>query len=175
MVAAAVAVSGCGDNLPPPDACTPPVGPYGTIGMFASTHAVRTHDGAGNETVAFLAALQPGPEADTLDIQLIEGMGAFAGGPPMPGTYALTGVETQLATCGVCVVMEAGTPHEYYVAQRGTLAIEDLGTSFKAALSDVELAHVTVDPVTTMSTIVDGCPTTITAAMWDTPISSAAR
>jgi hypothetical protein len=173
-VAAAVAVSGCGDNLVPPDAlpaCSQPIAPYGTIEMFASTHAVRTQDGAGKQTIAFLGAVQPGPTADTLDIQLIQGNGAFANGPPAAGMYSLTGAEAQLATCGVCVVIEAGMPREYYVAQRGTLAIQDAGTRFQAALSDVELAHVTVDPLTSMSTIVDSCQTSITGAMWDTPIN----
>jgi hypothetical protein len=175
MVAAAFAVSGCGDDhggvdavvLPP---CMLTVAQYGAIASFTSTNAVRTQDGAGNQHVAFLGALQPGPTADTLDIQLIQGMGAFAGGPPAAGTYALTGAETQLATCGVCVVIEAGTPREYYAAQRGTLVIETVDTSFKASLSNAELAHVTVDPMTSVSTIVDACTTSVTSASWDTPV-----
>lgn len=173
-VAAAFAVSACGDNLvPTPDAppCANPVAPYGTIDMFASAHAVRTQDGAGKQTVAWLGALQGGPSSDTLDIQLIEGMGAFSGGPPAPGTFSLTGAEAQLGTCGVCVVIESGTPREDYAAQSGTLVIEQVDTTFKASLSNVELAHVTFDPMTSMSTIVDSCQTSITAASWDTPIN----
>lgn len=158
--------------MPAPDAppCMMSVTSYGTIASFTSTNAVRTQDGASNVTIAFLGALGAGPTADTLDIQLIQGMGAFAGGPPVAGTYALAAAETQLATCGVCVVIEAGMPRAYYAAQSGTLVIDKLDTSFKASLSDVELAHVTVDPITSVSTIVDACATSITAASWDTPI-----
>jgi hypothetical protein len=172
-VAAAVAVSACGDNIvPAPDAppCMMSVTSYGTIASFTSTNAVRTQDGAGNVTIAFLGALGAGPTADTLDIQLIQGMGAFAGGPPAAGTYMLTGPETQLSTCGTCVVIEAGTPRSYFAAQRGTLTIEQLDTSFKASLANVELAHVEVDPMTSVSTIVDSCTTSITAASWVTPV-----
>lgn len=172
-VAAVVFVSGCGDNLVPVDApaCGLSVAPYGTIDTFVSAHAVRTQDAAGKVTIAWLGALQAGPMGDTLDIQLIQGMGAFAGGPPAAGTYSLTGVESQLGTCGVCVVIETGMPREDFAAQSGTLVIEQIDTSFKASLSHVKLAHVTFDPATMMSTIVDGCRTSITAASWDTPIN----
>ena len=171
-VAAAFAVSTCGDNLvvgPDAPPCMLSVTDYGTVASFTSTNAVRTQSGSGSQTVAFLAALGVGPTADTLDIQLIQGMGAFSGGPPVAGTYKLTGPESQLSTCGVCVVIEAGMPKQDFVAQRGTLVIDALDTSFKAALSDVELAHVTIDPMTTVSTIVDSCRTSISAS-WDTPI-----
>lgn len=176
-MAAAVVVSACGDNIIAVDAapdlppCSLPLAPYGTIDMFASAHATRTTDGGGKQTVAFLGALAPGPTADTLDIQLIGGNGAFAGGAPAPGTYALSGVEAQLATCGVCVVIEAGMPREYYAAQRGTLVIDQVDTRFKASLAQVDLAHVAVDPSTSTSTIVDACRTSITAASWDVPIN----
>lgn len=173
-VAAVVAVSGCGDNAVPADAlpaCSSPVASYGTVDAFASVRAVRTQDGAGNQTVAFLGALQAGPMGDTLDIQLIQGMGAFTGGPPAAGTYALTGAEAQLATCGVCVVVEVGPARDDYAAQSGTLVIAAVDTHFQASLADVQLAHVVVDPVTSRSTIVDSCATSITAASWDTPIN----
>ena len=107
----------------------------------------------------------------TADIQLIGGNGAFAGGAPAPGTYSLTGAEAQLATCGACVVIEAGMPREYYAAQRGTLVIDEVDTRFKASLAQVELAHVSVDPATSTSTVVDACRTSITAASWDVPIN----
>jgi hypothetical protein len=173
-VAAAVVVSGCGDNaVIAPDAppCSLTITQYGAIASFASTHAARSQDGAGKQTVAWLGALAPGPTADTLDIQLIQGNGAFAGGPPAAGTYSLTGAEAQLATCGVCVVVEAGMNRDYFAAQSGTLVIEDVGTSFKGSLSNVQLAHVTVDPATSVSTIADACATSITSASWDTPIN----
>lgn len=144
---------------------------YGAIQTFDSTRAVRTTDGAGKQTIAFLGALSAGGTADTLDIQLIQGMGAFASGPPAAGTYALTGAEAQLSTCGVCVVLDAGMPRSYFAAQSGTLVIEDATTSFKASLSNVTLAHVDVDPDTSVSTIVDACETHVTSASWDTPIN----
>ena len=144
---------------------------YGAIASFNSTHAVRTTDGAGKATIAWLGSLGVGPTADTLDIQLIQGNGVFAGGAPGAGTYALTGAEAQLSTCGACVVIEAGMPREYFAAQSGTLVIDDASTSFKASLANVTLAHVTIDPQTSVSTIVDTCTTTITSASWDTPIN----
>ena len=181
LVAAAVAVSACGDNLVPIDAapdvpaCTSSPPQLGTISAFDTTRAVSTHDGSGNETIAFLGAVQAGPDADTLDIQLIQGMGAFAGGPPAAGTYPLSGVETQLSTCGVCVVVEGGTPRGYYAAQRGTLVIDAVDTHFQASLSNVDFAHVDVDPNTSVSTIIDTCTASITTATWDTPITARAR
>ncbi|MBV8758383.1 MAG: hypothetical protein JO257_13945 [Deltaproteobacteria bacterium] len=181
VVAAAFAVSGCGDNRVPIDAppdipaCTSTPPAPGALSAFDSTKAVRNHDQAGKQTVAFLGALQPGPTADTLDIQLIEGMGAFASGPPVPGTYALTGVETQLATCGVCVVLEGGMPRGYYVARDGMLTVDAVDTHFQASLSNVDFVHVDVDANTSVSTIIDTCTFSIASASWDTPIIAQAR
>jgi len=177
-VAAAVVVSGCGSGLKSADAapdvpaCTLTfTADYGAIQAFDSTQAARTTDGSGKQTIAFLGALASGGSADTLDIQLIQGMGAFANGPPAAGTYSLTGAEAQLSTCGVCVVIDGGTPRSYFAAQSGTLVIEDASTRFKASLSNVKLDHVDVDPNTSVSTIVDTCQMSVTSASWDTPIN----
>ncbi len=143
---------------------------------FASTSASLVHDQSGNEMIAWLGALQSGATSDVLDIQLIQGSGVFASSPPAPGTFALLGAETQLATCGACVVLEVGVPREYFVAQSGTLVIDALGPSgtgsFQASLSSVTLARVMIDPTTNESTVEnDGCQTSITAASWNTPIN----
>ena len=159
-----------------PDAPACPVPPSEGTLAFTSTRAARVHDGAGKETVAWLGALAIGATADVLDIQLLQGSGAFAGGPPTTGTFALSGAEIQLATCGICVVFEVGSPREYFVAQSGTLVIDELGPTgtghFRASLSNATLPRVTIDPATNHSTVVgDGCQTTIVAASWDTPIN----
>ncbi len=181
-----MAQAGCGDNLAGPDAaidadrpdaapCVVPASGYGML-AFTSTRAARVHDGAGKETVAWLGALQSGPMADVLDIQLLEGRGAFAGGPPTPGTFALVGAETQLKTCGVCVVLQVSAPRQYFVAQGGKLVIDELGPTgtgrFRATLSNVTLRHVMIDPVTSESMVLrDGCRTSITTTSWDTAIN----
>jgi hypothetical protein len=185
-LATAVSLFGCGDNLAGPDAaidvvrpdaapCPLPADGYGTL-VFDSTRASRVRDSAGKETVAWLGSLQAGPFGDLLDIQLIEGHGAFASGPPGPGTYPLTGVERQLATCGICIVLEVGSPRQYVVAQGGTLVIDELGPTgtgrFRATLMNAPFARVLVDPMTTHSTVLnDGCETSITTTSWDTPIN----
>ena len=63
-MAAAVVVSACGDNdkrvdaAPDVAACTLTfTADYGAIQSFDSTRAVRTTDGSGKQTIAFLGAL----------------------------------------------------------------------------------------------------------------------
>jgi hypothetical protein len=167
-----VGVACSNDDAP---TCPFPIADYGTVDAFAGARAARTIDGVGNEMIAWLGGLQQGPTADVLDVQLVGGAGAFAGGAPHAGTFALTGAETQLATCGVCVVVKTRTPREHFVAQSGTLVIDELGPSgtgrFRATLTDASFVHVSVDFETSMSVVLDdGCHTSITAASWDTPI-----
>lgn len=178
--------TGCGDNLAGPDAaidaeridaapCPIATSGYGAL-AFASTRAGRIHDGAGKETVAWLGALQAGPMSDVLDIQLLEGHGVFASGPPRTGMFALNGAESQLATCGTCVVLQVSAPRQYLVVQSGTLTIAELGPTgsgrFVGSLTNATLARVTIDPVTNESRLLhDGCRTSITSASWDTPIN----
>ena len=180
LVTTAVCVSGCGDDLSPADAsvdgppCVVPTAGYGAL-LFTSTNAARRTLG-GVETVAWLGAMQSGPMSDLVDIQLIQGNGVFAGGLPAPGTYELTGAETQLLTCGACVVIHASVPRQYFVAQSGTLVVDELGPTgtgqFRGSLANVTFVHVTVDSMTTQSTVIDdGCHTSITAASWSTPIN----
>lgn len=169
-LATAVCVFGCGDDAPAPDAARSCVVPadYGAL-TFASTHAGRLADG----TVAWLGTLQGGLMSDVLDIQLVSGNTVFAGGMPMPGTFSLTGAESQTMTCGVCVVIQASVPRQYFLAQSGTLLVEELGGTMKATLTDATFAHVTIDLATSQSTPADdGCSTSITSAGWTTPIGS---
>lgn len=174
-LATAVLLFGCGDDAAPPDAppCTlVPAAGYGTL-SFASTHAGRL----GNGTVAWLGTLQGGMTSDVLDIQLVAGNTVWAAGPPAPGTFALTGAEAQLMTCGVCVVLQVNVPRQYFVAQGGTLVVDEVGPTgtgkFRATLTDATFAHVMVDLATSRSTVVDdGCTTSITSASWETTITS---
>lgn len=158
-----------------PDAgppCVVPADGYGAL-AFASTRAARLTDG----TVAWLGALQAGVMSDVLDIQLVPGNTVFAGGVAAPGTFALGGAESQLMTCGVCVVLQVSVPRQYFVAQGGTLVIDEVGPTgtgtLRASLADATFAHVMVDLATSRSTVVDdGCTTSITSASWDTMIGT---
>ena len=102
---------------------------------------------------------------DVLLIDLYKGYGAFAAGwPTAPTTIQLQGAEIDYSTCGACVLgltdFTDGAPTgDPYMAVGGTMMLETTGPNMlKGKLTNVQLAHVTVDEDTSATTAhADGC------------------
>jgi hypothetical protein len=136
---------------------------------YDATYDVTTYDGALNADAA----------PDYLDIELYNGVGVFASGGVVPGTYQLTGAELDYATCGACVLLfgnvdtTGGTITQYYMAQGGTLKLTaTTGANLTGTLTNMTFASVTIDPDTFESTP-DGnaCTSSITSAAFTAPLT----
>jgi hypothetical protein len=104
-----------------------------------------------------------------LALELYKNFGAFAGGPIVPGTFPITGVELDYATCGVCPLIRSA--EKIYYATAGTITVGEVFPTFRFTASNLALEEVTIDPTTFESTPVPGgCTTQITSAMFSAPV-----
>lgn len=118
----------------------------------------------------------PGGTAASADVLLLEtwdGKGPFVGGAVKPGTYTISGADTSIATCGVCLyvmgdVDAAGVAKQVYLAQSGTVTIEAVGTTFTASVSGVGLAHW---DMTAQAAATDSCTADLGAATMSAPVT----
>jgi hypothetical protein len=121
----------------------------------------------------FLQAALPGTD-NALSIELYDGLGVFSGGIAT-GTYEITGAETQYKDCGACVLIYAGwadttmEPTAFYMADSGSLTIDNFTTAMTGSIANVHLIHVTINTAGdfTSTPVNDGCESTITSATFD--------
>jgi len=92
----------------------------------------------------------------TLNVALLEGFWPFEGGT-QPGSYMLDG-QTNLATCGACVVLTNGSSQ--YMPVWGSLEISSVNP-LVGSLNGVTFLEVRIDPVTYETTPVVDCPGTV--------------
>lgn len=106
-----------------------------------------------------LSATIPGTQ-DVVQVELWDGRGAFTGGAVTPGTYQITGAETDHATCGVCVRAlgdRGGAGQKEYFASGGSVEITAVGGN--GAPIAATITNVTFDEVdpTTHQKVTGGC------------------
>jgi hypothetical protein len=110
---------------------------------------------------------------DQIAISLWPGFGIFTNTPVGPGTYTITGAETNMNTCGACVEIFADVDPNagsdgHYQAQSGTLVITSISGRFTGTLTNATLVR---------DDSPDGCSTHIDtlAVRRPMPPSTAAR
>ncbi|HUS30203.1 MAG TPA: hypothetical protein VMZ53_16965 [Kofleriaceae bacterium] len=147
-------------------------GDLGNLTGFAGT---QLQDGSttqrirwvGSETAA--TANQASP--DVLYVELWDGFGAFTGGAARTGTFTISGNETDLDTCGVCVMMLANvtnnTPAKTLVATSGTVTITSVGTT-AGQMTQATVTNASFTEVTCNQT--NGC-TNVAGSTCTSPIS----
>lgn len=159
------------------DAGTTPTcraGNFGNAGALQGTAQANT----AATFIAYYGELNTDPMQDVLSIQLYAGYGVFTGDAGVrPGTYTLSGDETNFATCGACVQIfadvnpDGGAGGERYMATGGTLTLTSTQGTLTGSLSNANLVEVTVDPNTFVSTPVpNGCTSSISSASFTAPI-----
>ena len=108
---------------------------------------------------------------DMLLVDLWKGYGAFTSGLPTgPMTVQLSGGESSYETCGACITVQtdytmSGPTGDPYMATAGTLNLTSANaTSIAGTLSNVTFTHVTVDPMSGVTTpSADGCSATLSS------------
>ncbi len=177
---AALAACGGGDgDVTPIDGpaanCTVSTASYGDKGALTgvATFASSTMNPA-IYRIAVQAALEAAEPTDVLFIDFFTGYEPFgtsmAPTAVVPGTYQLTGAQTDFETCGVCVTVgtnatQTGYDDDYMVTG-GSVTVtavgDAVGETLTLSVSNLQLQHVTIDPMSGATAPVgDGCTTTI--------------
>ena len=114
-----------------------------------------------------LAAALPAGAMDFIQLELWDGTGPFAGTTVHTGTFTIAGVDTDYATCGVCV---RGIGHkgeadvQEYIATSGTVTVTAVGaapSSFTASVSNI--GFVQIDQ-TMHKPVANGCSVSVAAS-----------
>lgn len=134
---------------------------------------------AGDETSPMVygmtATLDAGPPPDMFELQLWSGFGVFKNSVA-PGTIPITGDETSLFDCGLCLLVFGdlaanGSTDSVLVAQSGTVVIEEInleaGARFKGRADDLHYAQVNSD-----GPIPGGCEIQITNIQFDVTLDA---
>jgi hypothetical protein len=149
-----------GGSDPPPDA--PPQNPNVCLipGSYADLGAKTGNTVQGPTTLT--VTLDAGPPKDSFFLKLVAGKGVFAGGLA-PGTYTISGADSDFTTCGLCtniiadIVAMAG-PTKFYYANAGTITLTSVQPP-AGTLTDLSFVETTVGG----AVIPSGCTTTMTA------------
>lgn len=121
--------------------------------------------------VSYAGAVNADAQPDILGLQLYDGFGVFANGI-VPGTYSITGDETQFATCGACVFLLTdfdgmNFADDGYLATGGTLTITSV-SPLQGSVDGITFQHVEIDTMFMSTPHPDGCTSALTAASFDT-------
>ncbi len=145
----------------------------GNLGALAGARATQKNQqgsmGA-RKVYDLIADLSADP--DVLDVQLLDERGVFAG-PVAPGTYEITGAETNSKTCGACVYVLADIvpmvgAKKFYLAQSGTLVVDSITPELSGSLSNVTVQEIDLN---TGAPVTGGCTATIEAATFSAPLT----
>jgi hypothetical protein len=122
-------------------------------------------------------------DTDLIHLWVYDGFGSFGTGSAdkiKTGTYPLTGNETSFATCGICLFIDTdfvsgGMPKDTYFATGGSLNLTSVGSNgsgtFAGTLSNVTLAHVTINQTDGTTTAVGDCNSAITSLAFSGPLA----
>jgi hypothetical protein len=150
----------------PASSCLAPAS-MGPLGALAGAEAVRTNQSGsmGTRKVWRLGAFVDDQEPhDQILVELWDGHGAFADGTVTTGTFEIAGPETDIDTCGVCVYLygdvEGGLPSQQYLAEAGTVVIDQLLPEMTGSIDGVELRELDGEG----SLVADGCTSSIESA-----------
>jgi hypothetical protein len=148
------------DTDAPAAACGMPETTPAFGALTASSATQRNQPGSqGTRKIYTAAATLPGSD-ETVQVELWDNLGAFAGGLVAVGTYPLTGPELSYATCGVCVVATAtdGVSTQTYFATGGTVevvALGPVGSPLTVEITDVTFGQ--IDPAANNAPVPNGC------------------
>jgi hypothetical protein len=176
-------VGGTGDpgggGAPPPsgDQCKVPT-TFGDLGSLSAGTTITLPQAAAQPTgpkvllfnVSITDPKAPTAPADILHLELWEGTGFFASGFK-PGTYQITGAETDYYNCSACVIFAADfdqtakAPAKFYMAKSGTVtltAVDDTPSTGKltGSLSNIQFTDVDVSGMAQVA-VNDGCATSL--------------
>jgi hypothetical protein len=147
---------------------------YATVPAAANPIAFSAQPG-GKLAIFLPHALNDDQAPDVLLIEIWDGYGAFTDGL-RTGTFPITGDETNILECGVCVsigadVVEGAGPGKIYVASGGSMSLQQVSASrIQGSLSNVTLREVTISEENGQQEVAAGCTTSIGSFSFDAPV-----
>ena len=137
---------------------------------------------SGGETINYNSQLNAEPMPDGLALNLVEGAGVYASRSIGPvSNVALTGDESQLATCGTCVVLVADADavsesfKAIYMPTAGSITITSVSPRLRGTLSDVTFVEIEFGSGGAQETVPNGCSSHIASFAFDTAVTQTAR
>ncbi len=133
----------------------------GALGALGAVTATASANGNGDPLLAI--TLAAGPPRDVLQLRLVAGAGAFAGGIKT-GTFSISGADASFTGCGLCVAIIADIvagvgPTKFYQATSGTVTLTSATSPYAGTVKDLSFGEVTID-----GTPVPGCKTEVASA-----------
>lgn len=120
-----------------------------------------------------------GTKPDLVEIELWDGLGEFTGGMMAPGTYEITGAETKVLSCGICLYIysdatvvdgEVVDSAKDYIATGGSITVDSVTGNFTGSLDGVTFTE--IDWTSEDGSALDGgCTTAIPSATFDVAIT----
>ena len=119
--------------------------------------------------------LDQGPPRDVFEIQFWSGFGVF-GSEVAPGSFPITGAETNLNDCGLCAIIfgdlaSNGTTNTVLVAQSGTFTVDEIdlqpGARFRGSAPEIQYAQVNSGGI-----VPNGCSLEVTNIQIDVTLDS---
>lgn len=130
--------------------------------------------------IQLLGAAAGGEKPDVLAIELWDGFGAFDGGDVAIGDFTIAGVETAVATCGVCVYIWADATladgevldkEKEYIATGGMVTIDSIEGNLTGSVSNLTFTEINASS-TEGTPLEGGCETAITSGTFDVLIEA---
>lgn len=163
-----------------PDAGTDPVetchvaeslGDLGLMELAEASQVNQSGSMGARKIYRLNVTLNPDAEYDVFSLQLWDERGAFLG-PAEPGTFTISGDETNFNTCGVCAtvlgnIVPMQGARQFYIAQGGTVTIDSISPTFSGSITGLTLQEFDLD---TGAAIQDGCTTVIDSASFSTEL-----
>lgn len=151
-------------DAPPASATCTLDASLGTLGTMANATAqmYNVPGSQGKQHFYRAYAMVPGTTpADYVEVILVDGKGPFANGLVAPGTYPIAGADTNIGTCGVCVLAmgdvdaTSGLAKQVYMAQSGSVTVTTVGaagTTLAVSVSGLGLAQYDLTAAATSGT-----------------------
>jgi hypothetical protein len=131
------------------------------------------------KTLQLLGTAANGTKPDLIAIELWDGYGAFMDGDATTGTFTIQGMDTAVATCGVCIYIYSDATvaegvivdsEKDYIATGGTLMVDSISGNFTGSASDLTFTEIDQTDENGAA-LPGGCTTAVGSATFDVAIT----
>ena len=131
------------------------------------------------KTLQLLGTAANGTKPDLIAIELWDGYGAFMDGDATTGEFTIEGMDTAVATCGVCIYIYADATladgaivdsEKDYIATGGTLTVDSISGNFTGSASNLTFTEIDQTDENGAA-LPGGCTTAVPSATFDVTIT----
>lgn len=131
------------------------------------------------KSLQLLGTAANGTKPDMIAIELWDGYGAFMDGDATTGTFTIEGMDTAVATCGVCIYIYADATladgaivdsEKDYIATGGSLTVDSIAGNFTGSVSGLTFTEIDQTDENGAA-LPGGCETAVQSATFDVAIT----